>query len=83
VKLKLAGAGSAVGIVLDVLLTGGDLLLSISDLLFPMVSIVYSTLAPEIPWLDQQTAFHALLFVATLYLTNLALKLHDRLQSQS
>jgi hypothetical protein len=83
VKLKLAGAGSALGIVLDVLLTGGDLLLSLSDLLFPMVSIVYSTLATEIPWLDQQTAYHALLFVAVLYLTNLALKLRDRLKSES
>lgn len=77
-----AGVGT-VAVSLDVLLTGGEMLLSVSDLLFSLTAVLSGTLADEFAFLDPGMLRSALLVAAVLYLTNLLLNLRKRLTGDS
>jgi hypothetical protein len=72
------GLVSLLGVTADLLLTGGDMLLAVSDILFSITALAQGRLGVEFG-LDQDLARKAFLAVAVLYLTNLVGKLYDRL----
>lgn len=74
---------SAVVVLFDAFLNSFDLLLAMSDLLFPMMAVVSGTIAPEIEFLSEQMFTHLLLFVAALYVINLLSKLRRRYQNET
>lgn len=74
------GSGSVL-ILLDAVIGGFDLLLSISDLLLPLVTVIYGTLAPEIWFLDFDVWPYIVVFVAALYVINLSQKIHKRVKN--
>lgn len=79
VRQLAVAVGSIVGATLDLALTGGDLLLGVSDLLFSMTALAQGTLGARVGWIDQELAQQAFLFVAGLYLLHLLFSLYDRL----
>lgn len=90
--LQGTGIGAGFGVIADVLLTGGDtlwflleLLIDQGPLLFVLVSRLLSA-APSIPWLPQdtlQTLFTALaLTLAAVTVYRLVRNLSDRFQQR-
>ena len=78
VRQVAVGLVSLLGVTADLLLTGGDMLLAVSDILFSITALAQGRLGVEFG-LDQDLARKAFLAVAVLYLTNLVGKLYDRL----
>jgi hypothetical protein len=78
VRQLAVGLVSLLGVTADLLLTGGDMLLAVSDILFSITALAQGRLGAEFG-LDQDLARKAFLAVAVLYLTNLVGKLYDRL----
>jgi hypothetical protein len=78
VRQLAVGLVSLLGVTADLLLTGGDMLLAVSDILFSITALAQGRLGVEFG-LDQDLARKAFLAVAVLYLTNLVGKLYDRL----
>lgn len=79
-ELQQAGAAvvAVVGLSADLLLTGGDILLSVSDLLFTGTAVLNGALGTELG-LDETLLRNALVAVAVLYLVNLVAQLRDRI----
>ena len=78
VRQLAVGLVSLLGVTADLLLTGGDMLLAVSDILFSITALAQGRLGGEFG-IDQDLARKAFLAVAVLYLTNLVGKLYDRL----
>lgn len=78
VRQLAVGLVSLLGVTADLLLTGGDMLLAVSDILFSITALAQGRLGVEFG-IDQDIARKAFLAVAVLYLTNLVGKLYDRL----
>lgn len=79
-KEKLLGSGALV-VLIDAGFNSFDLILSVVDVLFPMVALVSNQLAPEIGWLNQELMQNLLIVVALLYLVHLSEKLYRRLRN--
>jgi hypothetical protein len=74
-----AAVTSVVALSADLLLTGGDMLLGVSDLLFSITALAQGQLGAQLGFIDPGIAKRAFLAVAVLYLTHLLFSLHDRL----
>ena len=74
-----AAVTSVVALSADLLLTGGDMLLGVSDLLFSITALAQGQLGAQLGFIDPEIAKRAFLAVAVLYLTHLLFSLHDRL----
>lgn len=79
VRQLAVGAVGAAGLLVDLLLTGGDVLLGVSDLLFSITALAQGSLGAQLGFINQELAQQAFLLVAVLYLTHLLFSLYDRL----
>lgn len=71
------GLGAGTGILIDVLLTGGDILLMLGDALFIPFSVTASWVAPNLPWLDTGLVTALAAIFAVLYVIS---RLEDQYQ---
>jgi len=74
--------GGALVLVLDLTLNSADLLLSLSEVLLPMASIMVGQFGAELG-VDQDLATNVLLFVGTLFLLRQTFKLIDKVNNES
>lgn len=78
----LVFGGGAILIVGDVVLSAGDLFLSLSGMLFPMFAIASGTLAEHMAVFDQPWIHQALIVVALAYLLNLTIQASKRVRKE-
>lgn len=79
-KNALLGSG-ALAVLLDATINSFDLVLTVVDVVFPMVAVTSSYLAPNLDWLSEATMSKLVVFFALLYLVHLSLKLKRRIQN--
>lgn len=75
----LAGTG-ALAVLLDATLNSFDLIISVVDVVFPIVALLDGYLAPYLGWMSEEVTTKLLLLVSLLYLVHLTLKLKRRIQ---
>jgi len=83
VRQLAVGAASLVGVLTDLILTGGDMLLGVSDLLFSITALIQGRFGAELGFIEPELARKAFLLVAALYLTNLLFTLYDRVTEEN
>lgn len=78
----IGGVGS-IGVLLDAVLNGFQFLLHASELLFPITSIIYSTIGREVGvgFLSSEVLGYLVVFFATMYVTHLALQFRKGLKN--
>ena len=83
VRQLAVGAASLVGVLTDLILTGGDMLLGVSDLLFSITALIQGRFGAELGFIEPELARKAFLLVAALYLANLLFTLYDRVTEEN
>jgi len=80
--LEGTSVGGALLVVVDVMLNSADLLLTLSEVLLPMVSVMVGQFGSALG-IDQSLATNALLFVGTLFLLRQTFKLIDKVKDET
>lgn len=76
-KLDAIGVPVGVGVLGDLLLSGGDVLLMLGTELYTPLAVSANWLAPNVSWLDEEVVTLLAAFAAALYVTNSLLKIYE------
>ncbi|WP_256403476.1 hypothetical protein [Halorubrum salinum] len=80
--LKEAFTGGGAGVVfLDAMFNSADLLFAFADVAYVPLSVAFGTLAPNVEWLSQDALQPVVVFVAMLYIANVAIQRIQRFRS--
>ncbi|WP_281196055.1 hypothetical protein [Halorubrum sp. F4] len=77
-RTEIIGFPLGVGVLMDLLWSGGDLLLTFGTELYTPLAVTSSWIAPEVSWLDTEVVTLLATVAAALYVTNVVINTYEQ-----